>query len=375
MKNNTARLRVGVLCVAGAMAACCGGAHAQHYGDAHLTPLSPTDSEPSFNMKALEEGVYEVWVDKEGYVGEKKYVLNGAPQDKQTGNHTEFFVWKKTASSESGTQYYFKFEVCNTHLEPADSKTRVDCTWVYKEGGGPGGGGGGADIIPGWAEGNAIVKTNGPYWIEASPPYAGVGAGIGVTALAGNRIPAVSDWEIISGEGEFEEERYTVSSVSVVSDKAGPVVVWGEYCMNRDFFDTKTLTFVEVVSISAEPDVVCAGATPEFTVVTNPEGEEYKGLVSINYDPDTPGTQDVVAVCGTSAATCTVTVVKMELTGSTSTTRGNNETYTATVKPDGLNPTFNWKFTGGGASVQKSTGTTKTWSGLMVVSGDSRASP
>jgi len=58
---------------------------------------------------------------------------------------------------------------------------------------------------------------------------------------------------------------------------------------------------------------VCAGTTPEFTVVTDPEGyEDYEDLVSINFYSNTPGTQDVVAACGTSAATCTVTVVCVE---------------------------------------------------------------
>ena len=70
------------------------------------------------------------------------------------------------------------------------------------------------------------------------------------------------------------------------------------------------------------------------------------------------------------AATLNITVIALTLAAKPETvTRGETATYTATVKPDDLNPTFRWEFTGGGAEVTEATGTTKTWTGQMVVSG------
>ena len=64
-----------------------------------------------------------------------------------------------------------------------------------------------------------------------------------------------------------------------------------------------------------------------------------------------------------------ITVIELTLNGPATVTRGKTATYTATVKPDGLNPTFEWEFTGGGGEVTEATGTTKTWAGQMVVGG------
>ena len=68
-------------------------------------------------------------------------------------------------------------------------------------------------------------------------------------------------------------------------------------------------------------------------------------------------------------ATLNITVIELTLNGPETVTRGETATYTATVKPAVPNTTFEWEFTGGGAEVTEDTGTTKTWTGQMVVSG------
>ncbi len=50
-------------------------------------------------------------------------------------------------------------------------------------------------------------------------------------------------------------------------------------------------------------------------------------------------------------------------------TRGANGTYTATVTGASGTPTYKWKFTGGGQTIQKDTGESNTWGGKMVVGG------
>ena len=225
-------------------------------------------------------------------------------------------IGKNCCNADVRAKLRYKFKVVNTYLVPATTHVRVDCLWVHEEeGGGGGAGGGGADVIPGWADGTAKVETEGTFYVKATPSVGGVGVPLIVNAYAGNDIPVDANWTIESGEGYFVDDVYAgVKSVNVVSDEGGQTEVKGMYCVNTNFTDKKTLTFVEVLSISAEPDVVCAGTTPEFTVVTNPEGyENYTNLVSIAYNPDTPGVKEVIGTCGTSAATCTVTVVGVKL--------------------------------------------------------------
>ena len=70
--------------------------------------------------------------------------------------------------------------------------------------------------------------------------------------------------------------------------------------------------------------------------------------------------------------TVDITVIELTLEGPATVTRGEEATYTATVEPAGLEPTFTWEFTdaeGDGPPISEDTGTTNTWSGQMVVSG------
>ena len=70
--------------------------------------------------------------------------------------------------------------------------------------------------------------------------------------------------------------------------------------------------------------------------------------------------------------TVDITVIELTLKGPATVTRGEEATYTATVEPAGLEPTFTWEFTdaeGDGPPISEDTGTTNTWSGQMVVSG------
>ncbi len=62
-----------------------------------------------------------------------------------------------------------------------------------------------------------------------------------------------------------------------------------------------------------------------------------------------------------------VTVVDVNIVGSSYVTRGNTAIYTAVVHPSGLSPIFEWQFSTG--NISENTGTTNTWSGTMVVGG------
>ena len=67
-----------------------------------------------------------------------------------------------------------------------------------------------------------------------------------------------------------------------------------------------------------------------------------------------------------------ITVIELTLEGPATVTRGETAKYTATVKPDGLEPTFSWEFTdaeGDGLPIPGDTGTRNTWIGAMAVSG------
>ena len=66
--------------------------------------------------------------------------------------------------------------------------------------------------------------------------------------------------------------------------------------------------------------------------------------------------------------TVDITVIKLTLKGTQTVTRGDTAKYTAVVEPAGLNPTYNWRFTGGGGEIERSNGPS-TWSGMMAVSG------
>lgn len=144
----------------------------------------------------------------------------------------------------------------------------------------------------------------------------------------------------------------------------------------------------EAYSVTPSTITLVAGDSQTFTLTgaTNPQdlvwkknGSEYlgsgtsvfatfneTGIYSISVsgiDCLKDGTNPAINVAAK------VTVFIVTAAGSTSLTRGSNATYTATVTPSGLNPTFKWKFTGGGTIIQKDIGATNTWSGMMVASG------
>lgn len=95
---------------------------------------------------------------------------------------------------------------------------------------------------------------------------------------------------------------------------------------------------------------------------TGGSGTPYNGYV-----PPTSGTPDE-------------TVIELTLDGEDSVTRGERATFTATVSPSNLNPTFNWTsvteftksvrrfITHEETTITENTGPTPTWSGIMVSS-------
>ena len=99
---------------------------------------------------------------------------------------------------------------------------------------------------------------------------------------------------------------------------------------------------------------------------------------------NTPGVKTVtlhVSYTGTdgevsASDTVDITVVELSLDGPETVTRGGTAEYRATLKPAGLNVTYDWKFTGKGSeipgpSVSSTSGPNNpsTWRGPMVVTG------
>ena len=74
------------------------------------------------------------------------------------------------------------------------------------------------------------------------------------------------------------------------------------------------VTVVEVTSVSVSPNVIAVGGGPNivYTTTTNPSG--HTNMVTVTpVDDSMPGSNLVVAVCGSSTATCNVTVIKVEI--------------------------------------------------------------
>ena len=107
------------------------------------------------------------------------------------------------------------------------------------------------------------------------------------------------------------------------------------------------------------------GAEPTAATTTTPR-------TSCEYD--TPGEKSVTLTVvdnrevQSEVATLNITVIELALDGPATVTRGETAKYKAKIKPDELEPTYNWRFTGEGITIEIGNGE-RTWAGLMVVSG------
>ncbi|MDO9543201.1 MAG: hypothetical protein Q7J98_12905 [Kiritimatiellia bacterium] len=200
------------------------------------------------------------------------------------------------------------YSVVNSAGVSASTRVTVKCVWVPIGGPGPGTP---PPILYGSAAGTAVAQPTN-YWNIADTPVVAVGTSVLVNAYKDDSEPAPSTWSI-SGPATI----YPAGASATVKGTAPSAnnfdVIVTSVCNECSATDDEYLTVVGVKSIKANPDIVEVGnANVSFEIKTQPEG--YNGMVS--YTPpdfNVPGSNDVVATCGTSAATCTVTVVGADI--------------------------------------------------------------
>ena len=288
-----------------------------------LSPKLPNPGPVDFALEPLVTGVFTCDI-----VTPSGYEFLGAGPPDITG---EGFVWTQTGE--------WEFKVTNTKWESAHTRVSLTARWKLKSEEGEGGGGSGPGIISRTGVGDAYA-LEGELIVNADPAVVAVGAEATVSARASDSeyTPALSDWTLYpSPPAGFVGSWAGVSSVKVQQYVPGEAEVTAFYCQNPEKNAAANVTFVGVTSIEADPEVVCIGDDVSYTVTTQPAGHE--AMVSYTpADTGTPGIKEVVAVCGSSSATCTVIVVKVaSLSASPDVTPigESNITYTITTEPAG----------------------------------------
>ena len=198
----------------------------------------------------------------------------------------------------------------NSALTSAVTRVTVSCVWEPIPGEGGGGPGTPPPNLYGSATGIASAQP-GEYWNVADTPELAVGNPVLVKAYKDDNEPAPSAWSIsgpasIIGAGASATVMGTAPSASEFD------VIVHSVCNETGQSDDELLTVVGVKSIKADPEIVAVGnKNVSYEIETQPEGYNY--MVSYtSADTSTPGIKEVIATCGSSAATCTVTVVKVE---------------------------------------------------------------
>ncbi len=255
-----------------------------------------------------------------------------------TSSSSDAFLWKPNGAC-GGRQ--FSFSIVNTEWTEETAVASVNCVWTKATGGSGSGDGTTWPDIDGSAL-DMAVAGKGAYNVAANTNRAPAGASVGVKAALedgkGGTKAADSDWAV-SGAGEADGQDHGVSEIQVAGTSTGIAVATGTCCKDSAMTDSDTITFVGVTSIESDPEVVCIGDDVSYTVTTQPAGHE--DMVSYTpADTGTPGIKEVVAVCGSSSATCTVTVVKVaSLSASPEVTPIGNSNITYTITTDPANHT------------------------------------
>jgi hypothetical protein len=303
-------------------------------GETKSVTLDPTTNNPqptTFSNVVPQDTVYfNVTVNTP-----PEYTLDRTEWSRTHNN--ELFLWVRGAG--------FNFTLVNSAWQPGNAVARVDAWW---NGGGGGGGEGGGPIhryATGTAEAGATADQL--LYVGIDPAIASVGEpsvdawAYGMETSSRSEFPVKADWTI-DEHGYFTTYTDGRNAVRFTRNTAGATAVTATQILEPHHQGSGTSLFVEVASISAEPVMVGIGTWPDFAVVTSPTG--HADLVSIAYNPNTPGTQEVVATCGISAKTCTVTVVKVEIIPRSIDVIESLDsgTFTCVVTPDDLNPTYEW---------------------------------
>jgi hypothetical protein len=231
------------------------------------------------------------------------YTLSHTDWDRSGANTN--FLWRRITDMNS--------KLVNTAWEAGTTTVSSHGYWSKNGGGGSGGGGG---LIHRWATGVASAgDVLGPdLVVKVSPATAGVSNGVsgsvfGTNVQTGAEVPVSANWSV-SAPGYFTNGgNQDVHSVSFSSDEPESVQVTAVNNGPPARQGSASAQFVKVVSISADPAVVCLGNTNvSYTVTTTPVGHD--DIVIIDYPLlVTPGIHEAVAHCGSSTTTCIVKVI------------------------------------------------------------------
>ena len=208
-----------------------------------------------------------------------------------------------------------RYCILNSVDKSAVAMVKATCTWKPK--GGEGGGSGDAPLPVIIGTGTAIaIAQPGTYWNTADGVNVlALGMGTVVRALKDQGAPADSEWTCTTDQLmilPFGDLTCVTATGIVTSASAWDANVHSESLDYKGLSDDEPFTVVSVASISAEPDVVCVGnSNIAYTINTAPTGFEHM----VRYTPadtSTPGVKEVIATCGSSSATCTVTVAGVD---------------------------------------------------------------
>ncbi|NLB54466.1 MAG: hypothetical protein GX811_01630, partial [Lentisphaerae bacterium] len=218
-----------------------------------------------------------------------------------------YFCWTFVSNAPNHGRTY---RICNSQYMAATATVHATCYWIPIGGGGSGYGT--TRRLEGY--GKSIAKAESLlYWTLAQTNILKVGESTTVKAYINDKVPANSTW--------------TCSPNMTVSPRNGGVVeVSGRNASayvddshveasSRDFSGRQAKEFFTVVgveSIEADPAIVAIGDTNiNYTITTSPSNFVHM----VDYTPANTGTQGVhkvVATCGSSSASCDVTVVAVE---------------------------------------------------------------
>lgn len=323
--------------------------HTSVFGDQSVScTISPLDADnttcQTITLNSEETGSFSVNIDTPS-----DYILVGVVDGEPDGDNPDF-LWINVGPETNS--------VVNTAWTAGSTTVRVTATWKKTtDDGGGGGGGGGDGLIVRWAQDTAIAQE-GTLIVTAEPELLPVMTSDGSLAQAfrselSGLYPANASWTV-------DDPAYIVGAtfgenVTVQSDKAGTYEVCATTASPPPHSGSALVTFfdVTVTSIEADPDVVCVGEEVSYTITTDPAG--YETLVSYTpADTSTPGIKEVIATCGTSSATCTVTVLKVDTAGDEFVKKYADESapnITMTATPSLGGGTYSWSIVQGAGKV------------------------
>lgn len=292
-------------------------------GSITISPSSPYGSW-SCSLEPDESASLSITVQLSGSAGGVQYQLKS--KSTSFSNTDPDFLWTGGGGS---------YSIVNTVYENATAVVTVDAVWTPVTGGGGGQGKPPPDIY-GTATGTAVAQP-GEYYNSASANVLKVGQNTTVSAYENDELQD-SDWSI-DGPAEFEGSTSGESTVTVKGTEPSSTefdVTVESTSTDSGKSDSESLTVVGIDAISPGGITGCVNQSVTISATTQPEGYDDMISWSGGGDPASQsggpefetswsdgGEYDVVASCGTSATTCSVTILELQF-NSLSVEKGHN---------------------------------------------------